>query len=375
MKKVGIMTFHASHNCGSFMQSYAMQNIINKRYGYEAEIINYSNKGQQELYSIFSKKRSIKSVVKNAMILFKKNELEKIHASYEEFINRNLKLSERRYNNEYDIKEIEGKYDIYLCGSDQIWNVTCPDYDDSYFLPFLDRKYKKFAYAPSFGAKRIEKHVQDINKYKEYLETFSEISAREINGKKWLEELTGRDVELVLDPTILLDKKDYEKLECDSGIRGDYIFYYSPRYNKDADKVVNKISKKYKLPVIMWNAKEWILRGMIFKGFKLPENQNPGIYLTLIKNAKIVFTTSFHGAIFSTIYKKNFWVLKVGGMQGDDDRVFTLLKTLGLLDRFLELNKLDSYDVMTLPDYKNFENNIESIRESSLKYLDKIMGN
>lgn len=372
-KKIGILTFHASHNCGSFLQSYAMQNIIKKRYGYNVEIINFSAKGQQELYSVFSKKKTIKSIVKNALFFTIRKQLKQIFNSYENFINKNLILSKQKYSTMEELKVIDGMYDIYVCGSDQIWNVTCPDYDDSYFLPFLSPSCTKVAYAPSFGAMRLEEHVDDIEKYKNYLASFNELSIREINGKKWLEELTNREVELVLDPTLLLDLQDYQKLEQEVNINGEYIFYYSPRYYKEADKIVEKISKKYKYPVIMWNAKEWVLRGMIFKGFKLPENQNPGIYLSLIKNAKIVFTNSFHGAIFSSLYRKNFWVLKVGGMCGNDDRVFTLLKKINLLDRFLELDKFEEYDILKMPDYSKWDNEIEDIRKSSLEYLDKIM--
>lgn len=375
MKKIGIITFHASHNCGSFMQSYAIQKYITNHLKYDSEIIDFSSKGQQELYSYKTNIKSIKQLVKKILLLPINRQLKVIYNDYYTFINNNLNLSKNKYSETVDLENIEKEYDVFICGSDQIWNVKCPDFDDAYFLPSVNKK-KKIAYAPSFGAMRLERYASDISKYKKYLCGFDALSCREINGKKWIEELTNRNVELVLDPTLLLDSNEYDDLIDDSEkVEGDYIFYYSPKYDKAATKVVEKISKKYKLPVIMWNAKEWILRGMFFKGFKTPYHQNPGIYLNLIKNAKIVFTTSFHGAIFSTQYRKKFWVIKVGGMKGDDDRVFTLLSQLDLIDRFLEPDNYNEEEIFKEVNYEDYENKLLELREKSVLFLKNNLGN
>lgn len=375
MRKLGIITFHASHNCGSFMQAYALQKYISNNFNYDVEIIDFSSRGQQELYSYKTKVKSIKQLVKKILLLPINKQMKVIYNDYDTFINRNLYLSKEKYSETSDLNEIEKKYDSFICGSDQIWNIKCPDFDDSYFLPSVNKK-KKIAYAPSFGAMRLERYASDINKYKNFLLGFSDISCREINGKKWIEELTGREVELVLDPTLLLDNNEYDDLIDESEkVEGEYIFYYSPKYDKSATKVVEKISKKYKLPVIMWNAKEWVLRGMFFKGFKTPYHQNPGIYLNLIKNAKIIFTTSFHGAIFSTQYRKKFWVLKVGGMKGDDDRVFTLLSQLNLVDRFLDPNNYDEEIIFKDINYADYENRLLELRKKSILFLKNSLGN
>lgn len=374
MKKIGIITYHASHNCGSFMQSYAIQKYIEKNLNYHTEIINFSSEGQQELYAYNPKIKSSKQFIKKMLLLPISKQMKTIHKEYEQFINNNLNLSEKKYSRTSELNNIEENYDAFICGSDQIWNVKCPDYDDSYFLPSVKYK-KKIAYAPSFGAMRLERHVTDIEKYRQFLLDFDSLSCREKNGKEWIEELTGRKVELVLDPTLLLDCEDYNDLiDQREHIDGEYIFYYSPKYDKSATKIVDKISKKYKLPVIMWNAKEWILRGMFLKGFKTPYHQNPGIYLDLIKNAKIVFTTSFHGAIFSTQYQKNFWVLKVGGMKGDDDRVLTLLTQLNLVDRFLDPLNYDESTIFNEINYEIFESNLLKLRKNSIQFLEENLG-
>ncbi len=371
MKKIGIITFHASHNCGSIMQTYALQTVLNKKAGYETEIINFSSKGQQELYAIENKKKSLKNLIKYIVLTPVRKQLKVIHADYERYINKNLNLSKEFYEYTEELEKIEEKYDIFICGSDQIWNIKCPDYDDAYFLPSVNEKVK-ISYAPSFGAMRIEKYTDNPEKFKKMLDSFKALSIREYNGKKWLEELTGRNVELVLDPTLLLDRNDYEKIEDSSQqIEEDYIFYYSPKYDKKANNVVEKISKKFKLPVVMWNAKEWIIRGLCFKGFKTPYHQNPGIYLNFIKNAKLVLTTSFHGAIFSTQYRKKFWVLKVGGMKKDDDRVYTLLDQVGLKNRFLDLDNYNINSLFEEVNYKEYEEKLINLRRKSMEFLDE----
>ena len=90
----------------------------------------------------------------------------------------------------------------------------------------------------------------------------------------------------------------------------------------------------------------------------------------LIKNAKYVFTTSFHGAIFSSIYRKKFWVPKIEGMQGDDDRVYTLLSQLNLEDRFLEMNNYNLEMLKNDIDYSQYEKKLADLVSKSKAYLE-----
>lgn len=131
-----------------------------------------------------------------------------------------------------------------------------------------------------------------------------------------------------MDPTLLLSTNDYDKIAMQSlKLPQQYIFYYSPSYFPKINSLVKKVSKKYNLPVIAFNTKTFFVKGMQLQGFKLPDIENPAAYLELIKNASIIFTTSFHGTVFSSIYQKSFWTIKNGGMFGDDDRVKLLLNS------------------------------------------------
>lgn len=366
MKKIGIITFHRSHNCGSIMESFAMQTIV-KDLGYENELINFSSEGQRDTYRVFSKKRKIKKYIKNILLSPYYSMLKRHFNDYESFIKKHLLVSKGDYSECEELEKIDENYDAYIAGSDQIWNITIADYNDAYFLPFTNKK--KIAYAPSFGSKDILKYSDNPEHFKTMMNKFEKLSVREKNGQKWIKDLTGREAKLVLDPTLLIDKEKYFVLEEKSGVKGDYIFYYSPQYKKDIDKFVKKLSKKYNLPVIVWNSREIALKGLFFKGFKTTIHQNPGIYLDLIKNAKYIITTSFHGAIFSTIYNKKFWVMKNGDMYGEDDRVITLLRLLDLEDRLIEPLFKENFSYDKEVNYENYNKSLKKYRQDSIDYL------
>ena len=106
-------------------------------------------------------------------------------------------------------------------------------------------------------------------------------------------------------------------------------------------------------------------------GFKLPKYESPAVYLSLIKNAELVITTSFHGTIFSTIYRKKFFTIKNGGMFGDDDRVKTLIEQLGIEDRLIPIAFNDSYDYLAPVNYETYEKNLPKLRKKAKDYIER----
>lgn len=365
MKKIGIMTFHNSYNCGSMLESYAIQTIVNK-FSDNAEIINFSNVGQQKLYSVFFKNNSLKNILKNILILPHKNKIRINNLKYEEFKNQKFILS-KPYSNIDDLKDDD--YETVIAGSDQIWNITIVDGDDAYFLPWV-KNARKVAYAPSFGAKNIMENTDDIEKYKNMINDFDALSIREKNGSKWIRALCDREVEVLLDPTLLLEKKDYEKLEYkDLNTKDKYIFFYSPSFDRKICKYVKQIADKYNLKVITWSAKSYYIKMIKSFGFELPDFENPSMYLSLIKNAELILTTSYHGTIFSTIYRKKFIVIKNGGMYGTDDRVRTLLEQIQMEDRLIPYKFEPNYNYLEDVDYSNYDKHLPKLKEKSIKYL------
>ena len=367
-KKVGIITFHASHNCGSMLQAYALQCFLQKN-GYNPEMVNFSSEGQKNLYSLYNKNKSLKFMVRNFVFHLHSKRLKNTRERYEAFKKQYFKFSDFSTSDMDEICADNLDYYAVIAGADQVWNTTISDYDDAYFLYWV-KNAKRIAYAPSFGAKNPLNYAKDINKIKQYLNDFNSLSIRENNGQRWINELIGEKVPVVLDPTLIIDKEDYEKITAkELNLPEKYIFYYSPSYSLNINKLVKKISKKYKLPVIAFNGKAYYLRGMELSGFKLPDFEDPTSYLQLMKNAAMIITTSFHGSIFSTLYHKKFWVIKNGGMFGDDDRVRTLLSQLNINERLISSEFDDKFDYMQDLDYEAFDSLLKEKRAFSENYL------
>lgn len=370
-KKIGILTFHASYNCGSMLQTYAMQTYLNKL-GYNCEVINFSTEAQKKLYSLYTRKKNPKYLMRDLIFWCHHKRIESNFKRYELFKTNVFHLSKTSAEKTEEIC-IDG-YEYLIAGSDQIWNITISDYDDAYFLPW--NGVKKIAYAPSFGARNPAEYSDCVDKYIKYMMDFDYLSVREKNGQKWIKQLTGKDVPVVLDPTLLIEKKDYEPIVSDElSLPKKYIFYYSPTYSIPINKMVKKISKKYNMPVIAFNSKAYYLRGMNFTGFRLPSFEDPKAYLQLMKNAELVITTSFHGTVFSTIYRKKFWVIKNGGMYENDDRVMTLLSDLSINDRLIELPFDKKFNYMNPVNYANYEQSLKSLKNKSQIFLKNALEN
>lgn len=369
-KKVGIITFHNSYNCGSMLESYAIEkHLLNK--GIDCEIINFSSDKQKELYSVFLKNTSLRNIIKNIVIFPLSRRIKNNNKLYEQFKNDNMILS-KKYNTD---DKIDDKYIVTVAGSDQIWNIDIKDSDDNYFLPWA-KKSRKVAYAPSFGAKRIENYTTDSSKYYAFLSAFDALSIRENNGQKWLEEFVEKKVPVLIDPTLLLNKEDYELIEDNEYDipKKDYIFFYCPKFNKEICKLVKSISQKYNLPVIVWSTKSYCLKLGYLYGFNLIKKESPSIYLKMIKNAKLVITTSFHGTIFSTIYRKNFWVIKNGEMYGNDDRVITLVNQLHISDRLIDSTFKEKFNYVKNVNYKEYDKELPKLQKKANDFIDENIG-
>jgi hypothetical protein len=367
-KKIGTITFHASYNCGSMLQTYALQQVLLNIPGFTNEIIDFASAEQKRYYSTLVMPRNMKELVKDvAFGLFYKT-INRHTNDYQGFIKDYMILSNEKYDSTEELKQANLEYDILICGSDQVWNTKCLDFEDAYFLPFTNN-IKKISYATSMAANNIIGEGEDFeNKYRRYLMDFQNISVRERNAKLWLEELTGRNIDITADPTLLLSASKWEELAFDP-IEGDYIFYYVSWYTKETNKEIQKISQKYNLPVYVVNAKEWVRRGLWQYGFKLAKNGGPRMYLSLMKNAKLVFTSSFHGTIFATLFQKDFWYIKSPIANKNDDRASFILEQLGLEEKLINKEDIEFVDLWKKVDYIEVQTKIDELKDVSMKYL------
>lgn len=260
MKKIAMITFHASHNNGSMLQALALQTALQQR-NCDIEIIDFSNEGQRNLYSVLPYPHNWKQCIKWLIWRSNYKELKRQHEAYETFSSKYFKLTEKSYTNNTQLEELCNKYDAFITGSDQVWNTRCIDADDAYFLTFVKDK-PKFAYAVSLGANNAFEGEQGL-KYINYIRDFKGISVREKNAQKWIEQATGKKELITLDPTMLFDQEEWEKIvevKAEPIIPGKYIFYYCFGINEDIQIFLHKLSDRLQIPVYFIEAKEWTLK-------------------------------------------------------------------------------------------------------------------
>lgn len=369
--KIAILTFHASDNCGSQLQTYALSKVIKEHFGVTPDVIDYSNRRQQEKYATFRKIHRVKDLIINLYRLLFLNWLKPYHKSFCDFISNHVHLTNVRYSLPDELKQLDGKYDIYIAGSDQVWNTKAYDFDDSYFLDFVT-KGKKIAYATSLGATNIIEKPCDRTKYTKLLNEFHMLSVREKNAQLLLQTITDKPVELLLDPTQLLPKSDWDALAGEKPlIKGKYIFYYAFTYAETPNRIVKELSQKYNMPVYIVDANAWAMGRLFMDGFKLAPQFGPIAFLNLIKYSELVLTTSFHGTALSVAMEKKFWFVKTSMLNPNDDRATSLLNQLGLPGRLRGYDYLLSHDVF-LPLEKTVS--ADELKQKSIRYLSQALG-
>lgn len=326
--KVGIITYHAAHNYGSNLQAYALQKIVSN-IGFDCEIINFRTLRQKDQYTPFTKRKGMKYLIKNAYFALNYGWRKQKYVLFEKFISQYLVKSKEEYSTLAELEQYPFNYDYYISGSDQIWNTVPNDFDMAYYLPFV-KTGKRIAYAPSFGQIGNISHIEEI---KTCLLKYDAISVREENGVRIVKELTGIEPPVVLDPTLLLPKEEWEKLIGSSLIQHRYIFFYTLFATKEMIMICKKISKAMKLPVVISNISN---QYEIISGFQKMTKAGPLEFLNLIKYADLVISSSFHGTVFSILLERPFY--SINGMS--DMRIRTLLTELGL-----ECQSIDSQNV------------------------------
>lgn len=368
---VGILTLSASDNCGSLLQAYALQQCLKRRFQVQSEVIDFRPKASESLYSIFpenlfqEKRKTLNAICHYSLIRNQKED-------YETFRKKWLKMTASVCKTEEDLKK-QGQYSAVIAGSDQVWNVKMPDFDMAYFLGWFDGN--KYAYAPSAGGTLIQE-ADNILEIKKDLNQFDALSARENRCKDSVEELTDRNAELVLDPTLLLTQKEWQDSIQERIVVGDYIFYYSWAYNSDAvNKKVAEFAKQNNLPVYVINQFKWTKHKPTDYGFKMCKNAGPQTFLSLMKYAKYAMVQSFHGVIFAYQMNKEFFFLDDQPEEKMDVRLKQILALLGKMNQVLRPED-NVKEKMTVLKQGNIETeNLKKYREISYRYLQEMVEN
>lgn len=369
-KKVGVLTFHGAHNYGSVLQAYALQTLVSdyleKKCGknnYLYEIINMRIKTQKDLYKVIKENKSIANVIGNFYNIFHYRDLKEKYNKFENFINNKLAVSDKEYDSMQSVEEDIKKYDYLISGSDQVWNIGAFDFDWAYYLPFKTSS-KKISYAASFGSSHKIDDETIKNKVKKYLSDFDYLSVRESLSASAIENMTNRKPEVLIDPTLMISKEQWEKVTSPKIDKlGEYIFFYSLGASPEDIEVLITISEQLGLPIVISNTGTRNDKSLKAKRIL---SAGPEDFLSLIKNAKMVCTTSFHGTVFSLIYNTPFFCMNVE----KDDRIASLLNMVNLQERFVNRNNVlekckNAYKI----DFKKIVAPLKEQQAKSRKYL------
>lgn len=336
-KRVGIITFHASHNYGSMLQAYALQQVI-LNMGFDCEIINFRTERQKQMYRPDFCQGGIYERFKRLIIQFSYiDQLRKKSSLFEDFLKNDLVLSDKEYTTLEDLDQETFHYDFYISGSDQIWNTRCFDFDWAYFLPFV-KHGKKIAYAPSMGPYPGCHVTEDnLSRIVSLLKNYDYLSVREPRTADFIHNSFTNDILVTLDPTLLLSSKQWNDLiDTTPIIQDNYIFLYSPKSESfyPTYKLAEDISKRYGIKVILSKVPKYWCDIRRWHNFEVKADVGPKEFLNLCKNAKLICCDSFHAIAFSILLQRPFAV--VNGMK--DSRIANLLHLTGLQNHSIELN-------------------------------------
>lgn len=356
MKKAGIITFHRAENFGAVMQTFALQQVL-RSLGAEAYVIDHRNNNIESQYHIL-----------NPSILWsRKNAL----ASFQNYLHRFKTLKSRRskkkayvsFRNEYLNIVPESKWkecNILITGSDQVWNLHLTGgFDDFFFLNFPSiPNQKRISYAASSDKDPNELLKQNAECIKNALEKFDSLSVREDFLKDKLFEFVKRDIEVLPDPTLLLDISKYDEIAIKPSEK-DYVCVYHMTPTEEGTKLAERIASEKGLKVVE-----------LFSGYDIKASDNickadlsPEELLGYLRYADQIVTTSFHGVAFSVKFGKNFWVID----KGDNFRQRNILNKLGLNNRLI--GNTESVDINDHIDYKKIEKQLSEMIQSAFDYL------
>lgn len=376
--KIGIITQPLLNNYGGLLQNYALQNTLIKL-GHDVETIDWNPIPASKLrVLLWQYKQGIISHINKSIekprYQLSPSELSYISKNTKHFIDGHISVCPIKVNNQADFKVVDFKYhyDAYVVGSDQVWR---PGYNAAFlpamFLDFVSHKdIKKVAYAASFGTSTWEFSAQQTTEFSLLAKQFDLITVREDNAVDLCKEYLGVAATHVLDPTMLLDKEEYEDLvfeEKESQSNGT-LFYYilDPSANKTS--LIREIERSEQLNAftVMPSCQSENRTKSDVKN-RIDDCVFPSVtkWIRGFMDAKMVIVDSFHGAVFSILFNKPFWV--INNNDRGNARFASLLKMFGLQDRMINNDTIIQWNKPI--DWDRVNHILEVRRQSSLDLL------
>lgn len=345
MKKIGVFTFFQT-NYGAVLQAFALQKYLQEQPETEVEIIDFTTPAHLEDHKIFQKQKGTNLLSIIAYYLFtllRYRQLKRRVSRTWDFKKQYFHFT-RRYSSMKDVIENHPKEDIYITGSDQVFNPNAK-YVPVYYLDFDKGNGKKVAYAPSFG---ISEFSEDITaKIEGYIKDFDYLSCREPAGAEYLKSITGYNVPVVVDPVLLHGAEEWSKIAISPSYKKDYIFIYDLNGAENLVKIAKNIQKHTHLPIVCLTRnrmKKYTVDKQIY-------DAGPAEFIGWIEKASFVVTDSFHGTVFSLIFGREFFTFIA--LEKTSARIKNILSQVGFEDRIVTKDELKTFNYLSFDKIKN----------------------
>jgi len=373
--KIGIITFWKLGNFGADLQAYALQKKL-QTFGFEVENIDYLyyknprfrvtrlSRPSHPVSFIDKIKAFLFPLLSSILRIFslKSDRLRtKRFRAFEDNI-----ITSREYRSVDELYAEPPKYDVYMCGSDQIWNPRINTNIAPYFMDFAPQGSRIISYASSLGVEELSPPV--FVAFRKYLARFSAIGVREDIGRRIIGNMhLSAPIRQVLDPTLLLSAREWDAVSCvpENVPAGKYLLVYDLIPSNELWALVERWADALKLTIVR------ICRrcGLKHKpGVQNMDAVGPGEFVWLFNHTEAVVTTSFHGVAFSIIYQKPFYFIVTGKMR-NVSRVESLCRVLGLQKRIVNGKDVGSIQIEELVDYVECHDRLEGEKNKSSEFL------
>jgi hypothetical protein len=368
--KISLITLHNIRNYGSVLQTYATQKMFS-RLGFEVEVVDYYRKNIQDDVLVqkwiksshfWSRNLFLRLLGKmNITYSFKKQKI-----VFEAFLRKYINRTKIKYFHYESLLINPPKADIYCTGSDQVWNSIYNDgIDKAYYLDYAPANAYCFAYSASIGMEELYENEKD--QIKQLLNKYQFISVRENSALSILKDL-GINAELVLDPTLMLCKEEWEKLFDPKESLEKYILIIQLNsLDSNFDRYVKNFASLKKMKVLRIST----VFHQILKPGKLifcPEVEE---FLSLLYHTQYVITDSFHATAFSIIFNKQFTCIYPKNFS---TRIENILRLIGLTSQ--NITDFKDFDILDhLINYDKVNSILERERNKSNRFLEQVFGN
>lgn len=388
------MTLYFNYNYGAVLQAYSLQNVVRGigdengmeiplgKHQFEVKHIRY----QRHIDYSISAQPENRSIKKRIISLLCGGIIKKIFFGIRDFYQskydaerkRNFDTFISQYIEEFPVPQngniaaLNNDFDIFLCGSDNIWNRNL--FDGRFMLDFVNDDKKKIAYAPGMSTDYLTPTQEKV--YKRNAQRFDALSCREKSGAMVLQKLLGKDVFVALDPTLLLSSEDWTKVEkCPIHVNlpDKYVLCYFLSKNQYVDNYVKELEKQTGMSFIAIPDMGGYCH-LSSKSVIRLNDVGPSEFLYLFRNAFYVLTDSFHGSVFAIQFKKPFLTFRrffdESNMQ-NNFRIDNLFDIVGIdKDRIIKTPDIDVYEKLKAPiDWSSIRMNLGKEKEKSLQFL------